>query len=253
MSNDVMSQLVALSNRLGQPDWECAILGEGNTSARADEQSFFVKASGHELRTIAPQGFVQVAFERVLALLNCGDLSDQAVKDGLAAAKIDPAAPGHPSVETLLHGIFLSLEGVTFVGHTHPIAVNSITCSQNFEAAYAGRLFPDEIVVCGIAPLLVPYIDPGIPLARHVYQLLQQYLDRYGEAPKTVIMQNHGLIALGRSAQQVETITQMAVKTARILLGTFAAGGPRFMSEQAVQRIHSRPDEHYRQRQLKLM
>ena len=33
----------------------------------------------------------------------------------------------------------------------------------------------------------------------------------------------------------------MAVKTARILLGTYAAGGPRFMSEHDVARIHTRP------------
>jgi hypothetical protein len=40
----------------------------------------------------------------------------------------------------------------------------------------------------------------------------------------------------------------MAVKAARILAGTYAMGGPRFMSTQAVARIHTRPDEHYRQK-----
>ena len=59
-------------------------------------------------------------------------------------------------------------------------------------------------------------------------------------------MQNHGLIALGNTAGQVENITAMAVKTARVLLGTFALGGPRFMTAEAVARIHTRPDEQYR-------
>jgi hypothetical protein len=40
----------------------------------------------------------------------------------------------------------------------------------------------------------------------------------------------------------------MAVKAARILVGAYAVGGPRFMTPQAVDRIHTRPDEHYRQR-----
>lgn len=250
MSEDTLNQLVTLANHLGNPSLDYAILGEGNTSARADAETFWVKASGHEMRTISASGFVQVAFERVLALLNRTNLSDQEVKDELTAAKVDPSIPAHPSVETLLHALCLSLEGVNFVGHTHPIAINSLTCSVAFETAFSGRLFPDEIVVCGPAPLLVPYIDPGVPLARRVKQMLSGYLDRYGAPPRVVILQNHGMIALGRTAVQVENITAMMVKTARVLLGTFAAGGPRFMPQVEVERIHGRPDEHYRQRQL---
>jgi len=32
-----------------------------------------------------------------------------------------------------------------------------------------------------------------------------------------------------------------------VILGTMALGGPNFMSEEAVARIHSRPDEKYRE------
>jgi rhamnose utilization protein RhaD (predicted bifunctional aldolase and dehydrogenase) len=99
---------------------------------------------------------------------------------------------------------------------------------------------------------LVPYIDPGVPLARKVRQLLTGYVDRYGQPPRILLMQNHGLIALGRSAAQVENITAMMVKTARVLLGTFSAGGPHFMSQEQVDRIHTRPDELYRRKQLGL-
>ena len=153
-------------------------------------------------------------------------------------------------VETVLHAICLDLEGVNFVGHTHPTAINSVTCSAAFETAISGRLFPDEIVVCGLAPVVVPYTDPGVPLARKVRDLINNYLDEYYEIPKVIMMQNHGLIALGGSAQQVENITAMAVKAARVLLGTYALGGPRFMTPEAVDRIHTRPDELYRRKQL---
>ena len=44
----------------------------------------------------------------------------------------------------------------------------------------------------------------------------------------------------------------MAVKTARAMLGAYAAGGPRFMTERDVARIHTRPDELYRRLQLGL-
>ena len=79
-SNDILEQLVELSNNLGQPEHDYAILGEGNTSARVDEQTFWVKASGTELRTITAGGFVQVSFKRALAMLNGPELSDQKVK-----------------------------------------------------------------------------------------------------------------------------------------------------------------------------
>jgi rhamnose utilization protein RhaD (predicted bifunctional aldolase and dehydrogenase) len=250
MSQDTLTELINLSNRLGDPALDYVILAEGNTSARADAETFWVKASGREMRTITSNGLVQVDFRRVLSLLDRGSLNDQEVRDGLVAAKVDQSAPGHPSVETLLHALCLGLEGVNFVGHTHPTAVNTLTCSVGFEAAFAGRLFPDEIVICGPAPLLVPYVDPGVPLARRVKQLLDEHSSRYGAPPNVVLLQNHGMIALGRSPVQVENITAMMVKTARVLLGTYATGGPRFMPQQEVERIYGRPDEHYRQRLL---
>lgn len=146
----------------------------------------------------------------------------------------------------MLHALALQLEGVSFVGHTHPTAVNAILCSQQAEEAIAGRLFPDEIVYCGPAPVYIPYTDPGLPLARTVCQALDRYRAAHGQAPKVVLMQNHGLIALGRSAQEVLQITAMYVKTARVLLGSYTLGGPHFLSAAAVARIHTRPDEKYR-------
>jgi len=246
--DDVLSQLVAMSNRLGDPALDCAMLGEGNTSARADAETFWVKASGTELRTIDQAGFVRVRFDRALALLEQGDLSDEAVKEGLKAAMVDPTLAAYPSVETVLHALALQLEEVNFIGHTHPTAINAVLCSQQAEQAMAGRLFPDHVVYCGPASVYVPYTDPGVPLARTVYEAIDNYIHKYHEVPKIILMQNHGLIALGRTAQQVENITAMAVKAARVLLGTYALGGPRFFTARDVARIHTRPDELYRRR-----
>jgi rhamnose utilization protein RhaD (predicted bifunctional aldolase and dehydrogenase) len=118
--------------------------------------------------------------------------------------------------------------------------------------AIAGRLFPDEIVVCGPAPLYVPYTDPGLPLACAVRDGLRRYADAWGQPPKVVLLQNHGLIALGSSPQEVDNITAMYVKTCRVLAGAYAFGGPHFMTPEHVQRIHTRPDEAYRRQQLKV-
>ena len=59
---------------------------------------------------------------------------------------------------------------------------------------------------------------------------------------------NHGLVALGDTAEEVENITAMAVKAARILLGTYAVGGPNFLPQADMDRITTRPDEELRRK-----
>ena len=247
--NQILADLVAMTRTLGDPALDYAILGEGNSSARIDNETFWVKASGAEMGTIEADGFVQVRFDGVLPMLETDSLGDDAVKARLEAARVDPKAQARPSVETVLHALALKLHGVNFVGHTHPTAVNAILCSQKAAEVIAGRLFPDEIVYCGPAPVYIPYTDPGVPLARKVRDEINRYLDVYREAPKVILMQNHGLIALGRTASEVENITAMYVKTARVILGAYALGGLHFMSTEAVARIHTRPDEQYRRRE----
>jgi rhamnose utilization protein RhaD (predicted bifunctional aldolase and dehydrogenase) len=247
--NQILEQLIAMSRRLGDPLLDYVILGEGNTSAQIDGDTFWVKASGAELRTIKAHGFVEVRFGEVLSMLDREGLGDAEVKAGLEAARVDPQATARPSVETVLHALVLTLDGVNFVGHTHPTAVNALLCSQKVEEAIAGRLFPDEIVYCGPAPVYIPYTDPGVPLATKVGDEINRFLDEYGETPKVILMQNHGLIALGRTATEVENITAMYVKTARVILGAYALGGPHFMTPEAVTRIHTRPDEQYRRQE----
>ena len=245
MPQQVLTQLVTMSNHLGDPVNDFAILGEGNTSAQADAETFYVKASGTELRTMAADGFVRVRFDTILGLLTADDISDEAVKDTFAAASVD-AGGKRPSVESLLHALLLQMDDVNFIGHTHAALVNMITCSQDGEQAIRGRLFPDEIVGCGLAPVWVPYTDPGVRLARRVKQEVEAFVDQYEMRPKIILLQNHGLISLGATPAEVEGGTHMMCKTARILLGTYTLGGPHYLTEEQVERIYSRPDEKYR-------
>ncbi len=247
---EVLCDLIALTRSLADPGRDLAILGEGNTSAQVDLETFLVKASGKEMRTADENSFVSVSLARALDVLNGPDLSDAEVRLALLRCKTDQDNPTMPSVETFLHGYLLSLSDVNFVGHTHPTAVNSLLCSVNSREAVSGRLFPDEIVCCGPAVCYVEYTDPGIPLARHLRTRVEEFIDEYGMVPKVILMENHGFIATGRTVRDIETITSMYVKTARILIGAYALGGPRFLTPENVARIHTRPDEHYRQRQI---
>jgi rhamnose utilization protein RhaD (predicted bifunctional aldolase and dehydrogenase) len=244
--NEQMAALVAMSHALGHPLADCAMLGEGNTSAKASDSTFWVKASGFQLPCIEPRGFTECRFDTVLELLEADDISDENVKRVLGASQVDPEAP-RPSVETILHALLLRLPGVEFVGHTHPTAVNSILCSKNGKDVFAGRIFPDEIVCCGPKYVWIPFTDPGAPLARAVNNAVREFIEENQMPPKIILMQNHGSIALGPTTASVENATMMLVKTARVLLGTMALGGPSFMPEAVVERIYSRPDEKYRE------
>ncbi len=252
MSNEreFLTQLIEMSRSLGDPARNLVILGEGNTSAKADENTFFVKASGKELRTADENSFVRVSLPRALEGLDNEDLTDEGIKRILTESKTDSSTDIMPSLETFLHAYLLSLANINFVGHTHPTAVNAILCSVNAREAVKGRLFPDEIVCCGPAICYVEYTDLGLVLARHLRKRVEEFINEHQMAPRVILMENHGMIACGRTPRDVETITSMYVKTANILSGTYALGGPRFLSPGNVARIHTRPDELYRQKKL---
>lgn len=251
MEDGILAQVAALAAELGRPENDFAILAEGNTSAREDEETFWVKASGFSMRGIGPDGFVRVRFAPVLEALAQPSLSDEEVRAVLGAAKADVADPRSPSVETFMHAFLVTLPDVAFVGHTHPTALLSLLALEGCERMARERLFPDEIVCCGPATSFVPYVDPGVPLARAIQASVGEYAAEFGAAPKTIWLQNHGLIALGKSRREVESATFMAVKAARVRLGALATGIPlRPLTAEHIARIHTRPDEHYRQRLL---
>lgn len=253
-TQDPMQALLRLSHALGSPERDWAILGEGNTSARVDGDTFLVKASGSRLGSLSAAQVAQVRFAPVLAALEGGEsLDDGQVKVLLASATLGPAGVV-PSVETLMHAALLTLPSTLFAGHTHVTSINGLLCSaRGWAFLQTGqRLFPDEVVVCGIAPCCVPYVDPGVPLARAVWGRVRAYRDTYGVPPKTIYLQNHGFIALGGSASEVEHIHEMADKAARILASALAIGEPTALTPENVARIYTWPAEHFRQKALGL-
>ncbi len=244
-------RLLELSHFLGEENRRLAILGEGNTSARVDEHTFLVKASGSCLQTLTDEDLVACRFDSLLPMLDQDTMSDQMIEDSLLASRIDTSAK-KPSVETLFHAYLLSLEGVHFVGHTHSIAVNQILCSPLANQFATQKLFPDEIVCCGARSVLIPYTDPGLSLSKSIRHATDTYVQDFGCVPRVILLENHGIITLGKTSGAVKAAMLMAQKAAEIFVGAAALGGPTFMSAEDVDRISNRTDEHYRQRALKL-
>jgi rhamnose utilization protein RhaD (predicted bifunctional aldolase and dehydrogenase) len=236
------AELAELSQRLGHEDRDWACVAEGNVSAALGDGSLLVKASGARMREAAPADFVRVRLTALLAVLDHALAGDQEVAAAFDAAAIGPAGR-RPSVESLLHVVCLAEGGATVVGHSHPTVVNAFLCSTRPELLVEGNLFPDQIVVLGRHQLLVPYVDPGLDLARHVRSALREFVARHQVPPKAIYLANHGFFALGSSAREVLDITEMATKSARILLGTLTVGGTAHLTAENSERIDTRPDE----------
>ena len=250
MASELTQKLIGLCHDLGREERGMAILGEGNASTRVDEETFLVKASGHCLGTLGEPGLTLCRFKTLLPLL-AGTWADEDVERLLLESRVDQNA-AKPSVEGLFHAYLLSLPGVSFVGHVHAIAVNQILCSPRAEDYATKRTFPDEIVCCGTESVLVPYTDPGVHLARAIAAGVEEYMERHGEAPRIILLQNHGIIGLGGSPAGVMASLMMAEKAAKIFVGAAALGGPVFLTPENVARISGRSDEHYRRKVLKL-
>jgi rhamnose utilization protein RhaD (predicted bifunctional aldolase and dehydrogenase) len=244
--------MLKLSHDLGREDRKLAILGEGNTSARTSDKTFLVKASGSNLGSLAPAGVAECYFEKLLPLLDKKKLTDVQIDEALFAARVDPNSK-KPSVEAIFHAYLLTLPGVNFVGHTHPVTVNQLLCSKFARTFAKRRTFPDEVVCCGVESVFVPYTDPGLKLAQTMRAAVVAYIKRLARPPRVILLENHGFIALGATPEAVLAATLMGAKAAEIFVGAAAvAGRPNFMTPAQVLRIAGRPDEHYRQKALGL-
>ena len=206
-----------------------------------------VKASGCSLATLTAADLISAPIAPLVALLDDESAGDEEVAAVYAAMS---QAGRRPSVEAVLHAAILSRTPAMCIAHTHPVAVNQLLCSTSAELLVAGSLFPDQIVMLGRRQLLLPYVDPGLRLARAMRAGIDDFIEAEGTHPRIAYLRNHGLFAIGSSAADARQLTEMAVKVAMVLQGAIAAGGPVFMSAEAVARIDGRPDEHYRRGML---
>ncbi len=273
MTTHSLIDLIKMTRALGEPALDYVIIGEGNTSMRIDEDSFYVKASGHQMHNIGEDGFVAVRLAPMLALLDDPPRTLTEQKQITTSAVIPrrsvstrPDASGgtegglaipldasggtegglSPSIEVSFHAMLLHDCGARFIGHTHPTAINQIMCSEYASDFAAKRRFPDEVVLCGPQSALTPYADPGLPLAIIMRERVQQFMAAHGEAPKLILLENHGMIALGDSPAEILNITAMAVKAARIHLGALLTGAPTYLPDDEIWHLYRRPDEIYR-------
>jgi rhamnose utilization protein RhaD (predicted bifunctional aldolase and dehydrogenase) len=243
---EIVSQLLQVAAKLSAQ--RMSILGEGNISGLIGKDRFLVKASGISLAHLTAEHLVSVQQKPLLGVIQSGEeLTDSDIDELLMRARTDQNSL-KPSVETLSHAWLLSLPAVQVVGHCHPVAVNQILCSKRKKDFAFRRLFPDQVVYCGVRSVLIKYVDPGLALARAIANEVARYTDLYGILPKTILLESHGLITIGSHYKEVIAASLMTEKSAEVFIGAAALGGPIFMDEEDVKRIDHRIDEQYRRK-----
>jgi rhamnose utilization protein RhaD (predicted bifunctional aldolase and dehydrogenase) len=178
----------------------------GNTSVKLGDRSMLVKASGVHLSEIEEgRGHVEVDYPAIARIIDAADDwrgVDRSVRDAnvvrRVAAATRPSAEGaRASIEVFMHAVL-----GRFVLHTHPIAVNLITCRKGWDKILSD-LFPGA--------LCVQYCSPGIELAVELNNGLKAFNSGSGTLPKLVFLQNHGLLVHGDAQKEVQELTEDVV------------------------------------------
>lgn len=133
------------------------------------------------------------------------------VKTDLAGNVIDE---GKPSIEGRLHlAIYENRKDVNAVVHVHPSYSVSVSCTvapQDSESL--PPLTPGYAVIVGKLPL-VKYYRPGSPE-------LRQNVVRFLKDGNAVLLQNHGVVAVGKELKQAVNIAEEVEENAKIYVLT---------------------------------
>ncbi len=202
MSVHDISDLIAISRRYGA-DSRFVMLGGGNTSKKIDDV-MYVKASGHALATIGEEGFVAMDLGKLGAIWNKAyptdvDEREKAVLQDMMDARCE-GETARPSVEALLH----SFIPFSYVVHLHPAMVNGLTCGQSGKGAME-KLFPEA--------MWIPLVNPGYILAKTVRDAQQEYVEKWGNPPSMIFLQNHGVFVAADSIDGIERLYDQIMDT----------------------------------------
>lgn len=229
-----LNELIALAQRLGNHPARLALWTEGAVAAKCPNGKFAVSAAGSNLARLDAGQLVELNLAPMQAFLAKDDVSEEQ----LAEAKTNPASPA-PAASAFTFADLFAFDQIQFAAHTQPVSVNQILCSPRARQFSDRRNLPHEIIACGQASVLVPFFPPGLASAKETKHRILLWRDRYKTVPKLILLQNHGMIAVGETADEVLMITEMTVKFAEIFLGAAMMGGPEFMKPNLVTQIEA--------------
>jgi rhamnose utilization protein RhaD (predicted bifunctional aldolase and dehydrogenase)/NAD(P)-dependent dehydrogenase (short-subunit alcohol dehydrogenase family) len=180
------------SSRLIGSEPSLVLHGGGNTSVKGVAldvfgdrvPALFVKASGHDLATIEPEGHPPLHLEHLRRLRALAELDDEQMRNQIRTHLFRYDDPT-PSIEALVHA-FLPPR---FIDHTHADAILALTNQVDGE-----RVVRDAL---GEHVMVLPYIRPGFRLAKAA-------ADAFDAQPGccAMVWLHHGLLTWGETARE---------------------------------------------------
>jgi rhamnose utilization protein RhaD (predicted bifunctional aldolase and dehydrogenase) len=179
------------TSRLLGADPALVLHGGGNTSLKGTMETvlgealpaLFVKASGHDLAAIEPDGLPALDLAYLLRLRAVAKLSDAAMLNELRTHLFDHRA-ATPSIEALVHAWIPA----RFVDHTHADAVLALTNQVDGEARVREAL--------GDGAIVLPYVKAGFALAQAAAAAFERQPDA-----RAMVLGKHGVITWGATAR----------------------------------------------------
>jgi rhamnose utilization protein RhaD (predicted bifunctional aldolase and dehydrogenase)/NAD(P)-dependent dehydrogenase (short-subunit alcohol dehydrogenase family) len=171
--------------------------GGGNSSVKTVHTNLlgetlpaiFVKASGYNMASIAPNGYAGLDLDHLKKLSALSELSDEDMVNEFRTHLFD-ARSATPSIETFVH-VFVPHK---FVDHTHPDAILALTNQLDGESLLK-EAFGEDIAV-------LKYSPPGFKLAKAVAAELEK-----NPTVQAMVLMRHGLLTWGETAEVSYRIT----------------------------------------------
>ncbi|MCW2637200.1 MAG: putative oxidoreductase yuxG [Blastococcus sp.] len=210
MTNPVVSDLLARSNRLGADPRNTNYAG-GNTSAQGTGTDpvtgkpvdlLWVKGSGGDLGTLTEPGLAVLRLDRLRSLVDVYPGVDR--EDEMVAA-FDFCLHGRggaaPSIDTAMHGLVRSAH----VDHLHPDSGIALATAADGEAL-TRECFGDRVV-------WVPWRRPGFQLGLDIAEIAEKNPQAIG-----CILGGHGVTAWAGTSEECEANSLEIIRTAERFL-----------------------------------
>jgi rhamnulose-1-phosphate aldolase/alcohol dehydrogenase len=205
-----VQELVARSNRLGADPRNTNYAG-GNTSAKGEATDpvtgspvplLWVKGSGGDLGTLAPEGLAVLRLDRLRALV---DVYPGVEREDEMVGALEYCLHGRggaaPSIDTPMHG----LVDARHVDHLHPDAGIALATAAEGEAL-TKECFGDRV-------LWVPWRRPGFQLGLDIARVHRDNPHAIG-----VVLGGHGITAWGATSEECEAHSLEIIRTAQRFL-----------------------------------
>ncbi|MBQ7353064.1 MAG: class II aldolase [Clostridia bacterium] len=178
------------------------LAGGGNTSYK-NEEYLYIKGSGTSLATITKDGFVKMSREALANIWSKSysreqDKREAEVLADMMASKCEGEESKRPSVETLLHNLFVQ----PYVLHVHPTMVNGLTCSQDGKNGME-NMFPNAI--------WVEETEPGYTLACKCRERIADYERLTGKNANLLFLQNHGVFFAAYDEKEMDELVSNVI------------------------------------------